>query len=249
MKLAIMQPYFFPYLGYFQLILASDKFVFYDDVNYIKGGWINRNRILLDGEAKFFTVPLRGASSFVPINRVGINEDNSRWRGKMLDTFRMAYRSAPYRDTGVGLLEEVLALECESIADLALASVKTVLEYLHLDRDLVRSSRIYNNQQLRGQDRVFDICKQENADVYINAIGGAKLYQADKFAVQGCDLKFLRSQLPEYAQGVKHFVPGLSILDAIMYCSPEEIRNMLPRYDLLPGVLNTAARDIGVEPN
>lgn len=238
MKLAIMQPYFFPYLGYFQLIFASDRFVFYDDVNYIKGGWINRNRILLDGEARFFTVPLRGASSFVPINRVGVNEQYPKWREKMLDTVRMAYRRAAHRDSGVGLLERVLASNRESIADLAVASVRTVLDYLGLVHDLVPSSRTYNNEHLMGQDRVLDICKKENADVYLNAVGGMGLYQAGSFAVQGCDLKFLRSQLPEYSQGSDHFVPGLSILDVVMHCSRDAIHDMLPRYDLLPDILD-----------
>lgn len=233
MKLAIMQPYFFPYLGYFQLIFASDKFIFYDDVNYIKGGWINRNRILLDGEARFFTVPLRGASSFIPINRVGIHEQSSKWRGNMLDTVRMAYRRAAYRDIGVGLLEGVLELRHESIAELALASVKTVLEYLGLARELVPSSRVYNNQHLKGQDRVLDICMKENADGYINAIGGVNLYQAGKFALQGCDLKFLRSLLPKYSQDAERFVPGLSILDVIMHCAREEVVDMLAQYELL----------------
>ncbi len=193
MKLAIMQPYFFPYLGYFQLIFASDKFVFYDDVNYIKSGWINRNRILVHGEARFFTVPLRGASSFVPINQVEINEQNHKWRRKMLDTVRMAYGRAAYRDIGVGLLEYVLESKCENIGDIARVSVKKVLEYLGLVRELVPSSQTYNNQHLNAQDRILDICRKENADVYINAIGGADLYQPNAFALQGCDLRFLNS--------------------------------------------------------
>src|SRR5688572_18113469 len=109
MKLAIMQPYFFPYLGYFQLIYASDKFVFYDDVNYIKSGWINRNRLLLNGEAKYFTVPLSGASSYSKISRVGINQQNPKWRSNMIDTFRMAYRHAEYREVGIGMLDAVLS--------------------------------------------------------------------------------------------------------------------------------------------
>lgn len=233
MKLAIMQPYFFPYLGYFQLISASDRFVFYDDVNYIKGGWINRNRILLDGVVRFFTVPLLGASSFVPINQVGVNDQNPKWRGKMLDTVRMAYRRAAYRDIGVGLLEHVLGSKCESIGDIARISVKTVLEYLGIVRDLVPTSQTYNNQHLKAQDRILDICRKENADVYINAIGGAKLYQADRFALQGCDLRFLRSLLPEYPQGVEHFVPGLSILDIIMHCTHQEVLDMLVQCELL----------------
>ena len=70
MKLAIMQPYLFPYLGYFQLIAAVDKFVFYDDVNFIKNGWINRNRLLISGKVNYITIPLSGASSFLKINQV-----------------------------------------------------------------------------------------------------------------------------------------------------------------------------------
>lgn len=236
MKLAVMQPYFFPYLGYFQLIFASDKFVSYDDVNYINRGWINRNRILIHGESRYITVPLSEASQFDRINQVNIFEQDVKWRGKMLDTVRMAYGRAPYKDIGVALLESVLASRCESIADLALASVKAVVEYLGLVRDLVRSSQAYDNQHLHGQDRILDICRKENADVYVNAIGGANLYQADRFVLQGCDLKFLRSQLPEYAQGAERFVPGLSILDIIMRCARQEVGDMLPLYELVtPG--------------
>lgn len=233
MKLAVMQPYFFPYLGYFQLIFASDRFVAYDDVSFIKSGWINRNRILLDGEPRFFTVPLRGASSFVAIDRVGINEQNPRWRGRMLDTMRAAYRGARYRDAGVELLERVLASKCESIADLALASVYATLEYLGISRSIARSSRAYDNRHVKGQDRILDICRKERADVYVNAIGGVSLYQAEAFEAEGCDLKFLRSKLPEYSQGPRRFVPGLSMLDAIMHCSPAEVTAMLPEHDLL----------------
>src|SRR5262245_40963937 len=122
MKVAIMQPYFFPYLGYYQLILASDTFVAYDDVNYINRGWINRNRILLEGEPRYITVPLSGASQFDPIHEVRIFEEDAKWRRRMLETVRMAYRDAPHRDAGLGLLEGVLASRCGSIADLALAS-------------------------------------------------------------------------------------------------------------------------------
>ena len=233
MKLAVMQPYFFPYLGYFQLIFASDRFVVYDDVSYIKGGWINRNRLLLDGEARFFTVPLRGASSFVPIHSVGINEQKARWRGKMVDTFRAAYRSAPYRDAGIGLLEGALASKCESIADLALASLKATLDYLGVGRELVRSSRAYDNRHLRAQARILELCRTERADVYVNAIGGVSLYRPEAFATQGCDLKFLRSSLPEYSQGPRRFVSGLSILDAIMHCGQPAVVDMLPCHELL----------------
>src|SRR5262245_8315311 len=233
MKLAIMQPYFFPYLGYFQLIFAADKFVFYDDVNYIKGGWINRNRILLDGDAAFFTIPVRGASIFVPINGVSVNEQNPKWRANMLDTVRMAYRHAPHRETGVALLEAALSSKCESIADLAVASVERVLDYLGFARTIVRSSATCRNRHLKGENRILDICRLEGAEIYINAIGGVALYREENFARQGCVLKFLRSHLPEYPQGAGRFVPGLSILDIIMHCAREEVVAMLPRHDLI----------------
>lgn len=232
MKLAIMQPYFFPYMGYFQLVQSVDKFVFYDDVNYIKSGWINRNRYLQGGEARYFTVPTEGASSFVPINAVGVDSRNPAWRRKLPETLRQAYKGAPFLDAGLRLLEESLDASARGIAEIARRSVELTLDYLDVRREIVRSSGVYGNASLHGAERVVDICRREGADVYVNAPGGRSLYGASQFAPHGCALWFLVPSLPEYRQGTGPFVPGLSILDAIMRCPPAQVAGMLRQHSL-----------------
>jgi hypothetical protein len=234
MKLAIMQPYLFPYLGYFQLVHASDKFVFYDDVNFIKNGWINRNRFLLDGQARYFTVPLAGASPFVKIRDIRIQVDDIRWRCKLLETFRVAYKRAPFAAKGIELLERTLSLATDSIADVARHSVTSVMEYLGLRRAIVESSEVYANAHLGGQERLLDICRRESATLYVNAPGGRDLYDEPEFRAVGIDLRFLDGRLSDYRQSTEPFVPGLSILDPIVHCSRDEVAEMLGSYELAP---------------
>lgn len=233
MKLAIMQPYLFPYLGYFQLIHAVDKFVFYDDVNFINRGWINRNRLLLNGKAHYFTVPLSDASQFMAIKDIGIVSHNMRWKRKLLGTFRLAYKQAPYAGIGLQLIEDALSSEADSIATLARQSVMSVMQYLDLRREIVETSQIYANVHLGGQSRVLDICRQERASTYVNAPGGRELYIQEDFGREGVDLRFISGLLPAYTQGPWPFVPGLSILDIIMHCARQQILDMLEQYELL----------------
>ena len=232
MRAGIMQPYFFPYLGYFQLLHAADRFVFYDDVNYIKNGWINRNRLLLRGEPHFFTVPLQGASPFAPISQTRFDAGDARWRRKMVGTFQLAYKDAPYRSQGMELVEGVLRSASGSIADLARDSVVAAMRYLGLERSLRASSADYGNAQLRGEERVLDICRREGASMYVNAPGGRSLYQRRAFEAQGVELRFLAGRLPAYPQDAPQFVPGLSILDIVMRCSVARIAEMLADYAL-----------------
>lgn len=227
-----MQPYFYPYLGYFQLLHACDTFVFYDDVNYIKNGWINRNRLLLRGEPHYFTVPLAGASPFARIDETRFNAADTRWRRKMVEMFGSAYRRAPQRDAAVGLLQATLALDTDRIGDLARHSVRSVLDYLGLRRTVRESSREYGNAELSGQARVLDICRREGAQTYINAPGGRHLYNEESFRRQGVELRFLGATLPSYDQGGTAFVPGLSILDVVAWCPKADIARMLAAYEL-----------------
>jgi hypothetical protein len=235
MKLAIMQPYLFPYLGYFHLVHASDSFVFYDDVNYIKNGWINRNRLLLAGAARYFTVPLSGASPFASIRDTRVQTDDLRWRRKLFDTFRMAYAGAPGRAGAMELVEKVLSTPTDSIADMARNSVTSVLEYLGLSRRIVESSCIYGNAQLRGTARVVDICRREHATQYINLTGGRELYEEEDFRAAGIELGFVESRFAPYSQPAEPFVPGLSILDLLMRCPRDEVLEMVADYRVVPG--------------
>jgi hypothetical protein len=228
--LAVMQPYLFPYLGYFQLVHAVDRFVVLDDVTYIKGGWINRNRLCLDGDPRYFTVPLREASSNRRICDVEIAGGD--WSRKMLMTFGQAYRRAPHYAEVMPLIEGVLADASGPIGDLAFASLEAVFRFLGLAPEMVRTTRLYGNDSLRGQDRILDICAREGATTYVNPPGGKGLYSGRDFAARGVELRFLRPLEHEYDQGGGPFQPWLSILDALMFVGRDGTLELLERYEL-----------------
>jgi hypothetical protein len=221
-----MQPYLFPYVGYFQLVAAVDKFVFYDDVNYIKNGWINRNRLLRDEEAHYFTVPLSGASPFQKIKQVRVHQDGT-WRRKMLESVRHSYSKAPEFEAINALLCTTLQSTAMNISDLASQSVVSVSRYLGLETQFVMSSSSYGNEDLHGVDRILDICAKENASEYHNLPGGRELYESSVFEKHGVNLRFVDTALCTYKQFSENFHPGLSILDVLMFNDRGTARNML----------------------
>ena len=226
MKLAIMQPYFFPYIGYFQLINAVEKFVIYDDVNFIKQGWINRNAILMHCRPQRFTVPLSGASSFKKIASVSLSTDPT-WRRKFLKALVGAYGKAPYFSNIYQLVAKVLESEGQYIGALALNSLRAVTEYLGLATEIVPTSSVYRNSDLKGAARIMDICRLEKANEYLNMAGGMHLYDRDEFAAHGIHLAFLSPEFPAYRQFGCDFVPALSILDVLMFNDPDHVRRQL----------------------
>src|SRR5688500_2427861 len=199
MRLAVMQPYFFPYLGYFQLLHAVDRFVYYDDVAFIKQGWINRNRMLVQGRPAFFTVPLEDASSFRQIRETRI-APRAGWRKKMLRSFQVSYGRAPFFTSAFSLLQRVLEQDHEDIASLSRASVEAVCDHLDLPVRRVPSSAAYGNEALTAADRLLDICRREGATTYVNVSGGRALYEADAFQQRGIDLRFLSPRPFDYPQ-------------------------------------------------
>lgn len=235
MKLGLMQPYFLPYIGYFQLIAAVDKFVIYDDVNFIKGGWINRNYIFVNNKSNLFTVPLKNASSFSLINQVQINLNLFRpWKRKFLKTLELSYKKAPYFEDVFFLLNDIFDTgKSDLINDLAIESIRSVCNYLKLDTEINKSSVGYQNSDLRGQSRVLDICKQEGATQYINAAGGIKLYSKEDFSKEGILLQFLRPTLQTDFRFPANAAPVFSIIDLLMFHSPETVREFLKQYELL----------------
>ena len=226
MKLAVMQPYIFPYLGYFQLIHAADKFVFYDDVNFIKHGWVNRNRILVNHNPLFITFPLIKASQNNSINETRVLDDE-KWRFKLLRTLELAYIKAPFYNDVVLILESVIEARDANIGALAMRSVKAVCEYVGLDREFLASSGRYGNEDMSRENRLIDICHKEGANDYVNAEGGVELYDKTSFAKCGVELTFLKSHARPYTQYSNEFVPHLSIIDALMFNSPDAVLNMI----------------------
>ncbi len=232
MKLGIMQPYFLPYIGYWQLLNAVDKYVIYDDVNYIKGGWINRNRILNNGKVQYINVQMFGASSFKHINEIGVNCSRTLVE-KSKKTLYAAYHKSSYFEIVYPIICKILECDKVNLAEYLEFSIKIICEYLCINTELYVSSQIKKNEVLSGEDKVIDICKHMGADTYYNAIGGKKLYHFDKFMKNGIKLCFLDTDEIRYQQQIEGFEANLSIVDVMMHNSVEEIRQMLSRYTLV----------------
>ncbi|WP_324779471.1 WbqC family protein [Thiobacillus sedimenti] len=230
-RLAIMQPYFFPYIGYWQLIRAVDRFVIYDDVNYIKGGWVNRNRVLVNGEVVYLTVPLDHASPFRRICDTRLAPARP-WREKLVRTIELAYRRAPCFDEVYPFVADLVRHETDSLSEYLVHQLRTIAAFLGIRTEFVPSSRAYGNAALAAQARVVDICRREGADTYVNASGGQALYDAGTFRGAGIDLRFIAMRPIPYAQRSAAFVPSLSIIDALMALGAAGIRPHLEAYDL-----------------
>ena len=233
MKLAVMQPYFFPYLGYFQLIAAVDKFIVWDDVQYIQRGWVNRNRILLNGEPAYITLPLEKAHLTANVNE-RVLADMAAASNKMLGQLHAAYRKAPHYQETRALFEKILGLPERDLGDYLFQSLQILCAYLDIQTELVLSSTIHKSGEISGSGstRILAMCKEQGAAMYVNAIGGRELYRAEDFSAQGIDLRFIAMDNIEYAQGNTSFVPYLSIVDVLMFNGKEATQTMLQQYSL-----------------
>lgn len=232
MAVAIMQPYFFPYLGYFQLVQAADHFVLYDDVMFIKKGWINRNRILMQGNDFMFTIPLEKQSQNKTIRESTVAW-NADFPAKFLVQLRSAYKKAPHVDAVMALIEGVLAEKPISLADLAGNSIQATWTYLGLEKEFYFSSSLAVSADYGRAERLMEITKLFGESVYINAANGKSLYDKPSFAQVGVDLQFIQSELPVYPQGTHpDFLPGLSMIDVLMWNDRVQVREMLTHYTL-----------------
>lgn len=235
-SIAVMQPYVFPYVGYFQLIQAVDEFVFYDDVNFIKQGWINRNKILINGGASVFTIPLLKGSSFKLIKDTKINTGlYPKWKKKFFKSIQQNYTKAEYFEPTYGIIENVLNNNSvTTISELAIHSVKSISDYLELGTKFYTSSEKFPQfSDLERTLRLKQICDSLGADAYINSIGGQDLYNKEDFRKEDLNLYFINSALKPYQQFGNEFVAGLSIIDVLMFNSKRDARQILLNYELV----------------
>ena len=230
--IAIMQPYIFPYIGYFQLINAVDKFVLFDDVNFIKRGWINRNNLLLNGKSHLFSIPLKEASQNKLINEIELSPE-VKWKNNFLKTVEQYYKNAPQFEVIYTMVTEIINYEEVKLNLYLLNSLNKLANYLSLQTDIVASSSIYNNKHIKGAERIVNVCSQENASTYINPIGGMDIYSKDFFAERNIRLQFLKSKSIRYQQFRNDFIPWLSIIDVLMFNDKQEIANLLNQYELI----------------
>jgi len=218
-----MQPYLFPYIGYWQLINAVDVFVIFDDVSYIKKGYINRNSILLNGQGQRITLELIGASQNKLINEIEIR-GNSK---KILRTIELSYSKAPYFKEIFPIIEEILNQEEKNLAKFIGYSLEKISNYLKIDTKFLYSSSIKKDNSLKAQNKILDICSKLDAKNYINTIGGVNLYDEDRFKKEGIDLNFLKAKIINYQQFKDEFISHLSIIDVLMFNDIDAVRNML----------------------
>ena len=231
--IVIMQPYIFPYIGYFQLFEVCDIFVSHDDVQYIKGGWINRNRILYHGSPKYITFPVNKAPHDTTIGHCFFHNSIGKGKKKILSTLHQAYLKAPFFQSVYPLLEDIVKVNENNVARFAENSQQRTLDYLGISFEIRRSSHLSFNKSLKGQERVIEIVKKLGGDRYVNSIGGQDLYSPAEFAANNIDLRFLNCKAEPYKQFSNEFMPNLSIIDVLMFNSIEQIQLMLKQFRLV----------------
>lgn len=233
MKIAVMQPYLFPYIGYWQLIGAVDKFVILDDVNFIKRGYINRNSILINGKPYMFTVPVKSASQNRLIKDTKLNFDDKE-KKRFIAQIENAYKKASMYKEVMPLIENIIGNETDDITDFIKYSLEIVKDYLNMPTELEKSSEIEKDNSLTAERRIIEICKCLGADIYINPCGGRALYNAEDFNKEGMQLYFLDTRFDNiiYKQFSNEFVKSLSIIDVLMFNTTDKIQEFLKEYDL-----------------
>jgi len=254
MKIAIMQPYFFPYIGYFQAINAVDKYILYDNLNFIKEAWMNRNKYLKkNGTACYFHAPIKEKSSYKKIHEIELIE-NDKWKKKILHSLFFNYKKAKYFDDVYPFISDIINYQTNKLSELNSQSIKRACDYLNITTEITVDNLKYKDiekkllaENINEKDfsglhlidwqrkvvRAIEICRIEKADIFINAIGGIDLYSKNEFFNNGIELRFIKTKFIEYRQFDKNFVPNLSIIDVMMFNSPEEIKRLLSEYDFV----------------
>lgn len=232
MKVGIMQPYFLPYLGYWQLMNLVDVYVILDDVNYINRGWIERNRILINDEPHYINVPVFGKSQNKLINELIVNHDVNEIE-KNIRKVELAYKKSISYDKIMPMFEQIIQNKEEHLHAFIKNSLLVISEHLDIHCKFLYSSEIDTSKKYKGKDRIIEICKILGATDYFNSIGGQALYNKEEFCNNGISLKFLKMDDIIYHQGTGKFVPYLSILDVLMNCSYDDVLKMLNKYSLV----------------
>lgn len=231
-KVGIMQPYFMPYIGYWQLLQAVDKFVILDDVNYIKKGWINRNQIIVNNSASFFTIPLVKASQNKLIKDIDIFEPNTA-KEKLWRQLELAYANAQEYKSWSVFLKDLVFFEEKNLSGYIENSIRRIEKEFGMNTEILLSSELNKNEALRGEERILNICKILGAELYINPIGGKMLYHAEAFMEYGMELKFIRTENLEYKQRQEAFIPNLSMFDVLFCNEKSKIQEFLRMYELV----------------
>jgi len=233
MKIAIMQPYFLPYIGYFQLLNAVDKFVIYDNIEFTKKGWIHRNRMLLNGSDEYFTLPLKKDSDFLDVNQRVLADSFESDKIKLLRKIKELYNKAPQFESVYPIIESILNYKKNNLFRFILNALNEINNYLEIKTEIIISSSLPINHALKSEAKVLAICKTMKATHYLNAIGGLELYSKETFQSNDVELNFIKSNAIIYPQFDKEFVPWLSILDVLFFNTKEKVQEYLQQYTIV----------------
>ncbi|MDH0121493.1 MAG: WbqC family protein [Pseudomonas stutzeri] len=238
---SMMQPYLFPYLGYFQLIALSDVFVLGDDLQYVKGSWMNRNRVLVNGQPKLITFPLRKGHQTEQIRERWLCDDFDREAEALMKMLERCYAKAPQRDTVLPLVRSILAYPERNLALFTENALRRICAYMDIRTPIYRGSSLALPAKMDMQDRVIQIVHRMDGELYLNPIGGIELYCPARFRADGLLLRFLRMDDLTYPQFKHPFVPSLSIIDVLMFNSREQLKDLLLRFSVVEGHEKRAA--------
>lgn len=237
-KIAIMQPYFFPYVGYFSLISYTDRFIFFDTPQYIRHGWVNRNRILSSDKTPIYiTVPIQKCFQETAIKDVNISAD-SKWQERLWGQLSVYKKLAPNYGCVIEFLHSVIDGRSQgSLSELCISGIVKTCEYIGLERRFDTFSKMNLNigQVSEPDEWALNISKALGADVYVNPPGGMDFFDRSKYENNNIGLEFLQSNLKPYVQRIGHFEAGLSIIDVMMFCSVAEIRDILDDFTIIEG--------------
>lgn len=228
-----MQPYFLPYLGYWQLMGCVDKFVIYDDIQFTKKGWIHRNRYMNNGSDQMFTLPLKKDSDFLDVAERRLSDSWEDEKGKLKRKIEGAYKKSSNFHEAMPIFEACIDSKEVNLFKFIFGSIRTVRQFLDINAELLVSSELGDFKQLKGQERVLEICKTLGATEYVNPIGGYELYNKKVFSERGVDLKFHRIGDVYYDQGKNNYIPNLSVLDMLMFVGVEGVKGQLKNFELI----------------
>jgi hypothetical protein len=227
-----MQPYFLPYIGYWQLLNYVDIFIVYDNIQFTKKGWFHRNNFLMNGKKTLFTIPLKKDSDYLDVRDRYLADDSARNLNKILAQMEQSYRKAPFYSEIQPLLKRIINYDNKNLFQYIFNSIQEIVIYLGIETKLIKSSDIDMDHSLSGEMRVLELCKKVEASTYINSMGGIELYNFQNFEDNKLKLLFMETKIEPYKQFTNDFVPYLSIIDSLMFNSKESVQEMLQSFKL-----------------
>ena len=232
-SVGIMQPYFLPYIGYFQLMNEVDEFVIYDNIQFTKRGWFHRNRILQNNKDVYISLPIQKDSDYLDVRDRFIAKDFEKQRHKLLSKIKNNYLKTPYFKDVFPLIEEIILYNEDNLFKFLHHSIQLLKKFLEIRTKIIISSSIPIDHRLKGKDKVQAIVKYLGSKAYVNSVGGIELYDKLDFKNKGVDLKFIKTNDINYKQFHNEFIPYLSIIDVLMFNGKEKTKSLLNEFTLV----------------